>query len=120
MNPSQIEEFGRILVQRVRDAAVNSCDQQLAEHARSPIAKRWREASDKAVTMIPDCVDETIFHLLQAIDQGAIQLSFRSENGEFIDLTQDGQSELAGWFMAHGGWRSTYATERFNDDFADL
>ena len=70
--------------------------------------------------MIPDCVDKTIFHLLYAIDQGAIRLSFQSQDGNFVDLTEEGLSELAGWFMGSGGWRAMYSSERFHDDFADL
>jgi hypothetical protein len=120
MNRTQIEEFGRLLVQHVRDAAIQDCDKLLQESARSPVAKRWREATDKQSAMIPDCVDETVFCLLRAIDQGLIQLSFRSESGETVDLYSEGLGELGGWFAGRDGWRSDYSSQRIPNDFADL
>jgi hypothetical protein len=70
--------------------------------------------------LIPDCVDETIFCLLQAIDQGSFPLSFTGSSGLPINLTQEGHGELAGWYLASGGWRGLYSNERYLDDFADL
>jgi hypothetical protein len=122
----EIEEFAKILVQRVRDSAIQSCDRQLQPGARSPVAKRWREAASDgepgiiANVIVPDCVDETVFYLLQAIDQGLLQLSFSASNGKTVDLAAEGLGELSGWYMASGGWRAMYTTERFVDDFADL
>ena len=70
--------------------------------------------------MIPDCVDETVFALLQAIDQGLLRITFTGANGEKIDLTEEGLGELSGWYMGSGGWRKMYSKERFNDDCSDL
>jgi hypothetical protein len=121
----EIEEFARVLVQQVRDAAVRSCDRQLRPMAGSPVARRWRESAGggqgpSADIVIPDCVDETIFYLLQAIDQGLLHLKFVSGSGKEIDLTQEGLGELSGWYMCSGGWRAMHSEERFVDDFADL
>jgi hypothetical protein len=86
-NP-EIEEFAKMLVQEVRDAAIKSCDRALQPNVAYPLAKRWRAAADKgdleliASVVIPDTVDETLFHLLQAIDQGFLQLSFTAPNGK--------------------------------------
>src|SRR5262245_7742983 len=120
-NP-EIEEFARLLVKHVRDHAVQSCDNLLAPHANSPVAKRWREAGSPAsiATAIPDCIDDTVFFLLHAIDMGFLRLRFESSNGRVVDLTEEGGSELAGWYMGSGGWRARYSEERFVDDFADL
>jgi hypothetical protein len=107
----EIEEFARILVQQVRDAAIQSCDRQLEPNAKSPIAKRWRnrvenaKPESSASVIIPDCVDETVFYLLQAIDQGLLKVSFSASNGKIVDLAADGLGELAGWYMGSGGWR---------------
>lgn len=57
MSSREIEEFARLLVEEVRDAAVRSCDNLLDPHAASPAAKRWREAAltDQLIrTAIPD------------------------------------------------------------------
>ena len=70
--------------------------------------------------VVPDTVDDTIFHLLDAIDNGLLNLSFTAANGKKVDLPTDGLGELAGWYIGTGGWRALYSQERFIDDFADL
>lgn len=121
-----IEELGQLLVRHVRDVAIQSCDLQLLPHSDTPVAKRWRRAAvpfDGKVppqVLIPDCVDETIFAFLRAIDQGLLRLSFTTESGETVDLVKEGRGELGARYMASGGWRAKYSKERFVDDFADL
>jgi hypothetical protein len=122
----ELEEFARLLVREVRDRAIASCDGQLQTHSNSPPAKRWREnlkdssSSALAMSMIPDCIDDALFHLLHAIDTGALRLSFLASNGTLVDLSSDGIGELAGWFMGSDSWRAKYSQQRFVDDFADL
>lgn len=120
MNPSNLEEFGKILVQKIRDEAIRSCDQVLDPAARGPVAKRWRLHRNDPKMIIADCVDNAIFHLLDAVDNGHIRLSYTTSKGETVDLGREGLGELGGLFMASGGWRSEYASERVNDDFKDL
>lgn len=124
-NP-ELEEFAKIIIEHVRDAAVQSADSNLRPEVRHVIAKRWKEAGRSgdlegiAQALIPDIVDDTVSHLLRAIDQGLLQLSFKAANGKTIDLYEDGQSELVGWYMGSEGWRSKYSRQRFIDDFSDL
>ncbi len=85
----------------------------------------WRRAGSHLrnlrVSRIPwDVVDEVLFYLLHAIDEGLLRLTFTASNGVAVDLTEQGLSELAGWYMGSGGWRAMYSKERFVDDFADL
>jgi hypothetical protein len=118
-----IEEFARTLVQQVRDAAIRSCDALTQPQAGSPVARRWKSldatSSDLRV-VIPDAVDEAVFAVLQAIDQGLLRLKYVSTGGREVDLTEEGQGELSGWYMGSGGWRAMFSAERFVDDFADL
>jgi hypothetical protein len=122
-NP-QIEEFAKILVRQVRDAAIKSSDENLNPTAIHVVAKRWREAARAgqlepiAKVLIPDVVDDTIFYLLRAIDEGFLQLSFTDSNGKTINLSKESPDELGGWYS--GEWRGKYTKERFIDDFADL
>lgn len=123
MPSREIEEFARILVEQVRDAAVRNCDGLLQLNATSRAAKRWRDSTLKPEslrTVIPDAVDEAVFSLLRAVDEGGLRLKFLSSSGREVDLTEEGLGELAGWYMGSGGWRSMYSRERFADDFADL
>lgn len=121
------EEFARILVQKVRDAAIQSCDRRVRRpNPRSPIVARWKQAAlhgtpeGFAEVLIPDIVDETVFYLLNAIDQELLHLKFVSSSGKEIDLTEDGLGELSGWYMGSGGWRAMHSEERFVDDLVDL
>jgi hypothetical protein len=126
MPASEIEEFAKILVQRVRDEAIRSSDRLMRPDARSPVAERWRKAAREgrpdnlANVLIPDVVDDTIFYFLQAIDQELLQLSFRASNGKSVELPSEGLGELSGWFMGSPGWREMFAKERFVDDLSDL
>ena len=120
-NP-EIEEFAKMLVQEVRDSAIRGCEVSLRPNAADPIAKRWKEAAagdpeSFAKVIIPDVVDNTVFELLRAIDEGLFKISFTASNGKQVDLWKDG--ELAGMY-AGGDWPMKYSKERFIDDFSDL
>lgn len=120
----EIEEFAKILVEWVRDAAIRSCDTMF--QSKGPTGKRWTEAAvasgspeSFSKVLIPDIVDSTIAHLLGAIDQEVLRLSFTASNGNTVDLTTE-SGELSGWYGGGDGWCDKFSKERFIDDFADL
>lgn len=125
MAAPEVEEFARLLIAHVRDEAVGECDRSLNADANDLTARRWREKMqagkfhDLALDIIADTVDDALFYLLHAIDQGFLKLSFTASSGETVDLTEIGGSEMAGWYMGTGGWRQAYSRQRFNDDFKD-
>jgi hypothetical protein len=120
----EIEEFAKALIEKVRDTTIASNDRTLTEE--HVIAKRWKQAAANgsaeafARVIVPDVVDSAMFHLLHAIDDGLLKLSFTDSNGKTVDLSSEGLGELAGWYMGSDGWRAKYAKERFVDDFSDL
>jgi hypothetical protein len=124
MPSTEIEQFAELLVQKIRDVAVASCDSAMRPNAKYPLAKRWKAAidggdqADLLREVIPDAVDRAVCQLLRAIDEGGLKLSFTATNGKTIDLTEEGLGELVGWYM--GTWRAQYSKARFVDDFADL
>ena len=126
MPKPEIEEFAKTLIREVRDRSIADCDMLLRPEGNSPPAKRWRKklnsgsSRDLAVTMIPDCVDHTLANLLDAIDSGALRISFVASNGNVIDLTNEGLGELTGWYMGSDGWTGQYSQQRFVDDCEDL
>ncbi|MCB9763205.1 MAG: hypothetical protein H6739_25740 [Alphaproteobacteria bacterium] len=65
-------------------------------------------------------MDETLFHLLRAIDQGVLKVQYMASDGSVVDLPSEGLGELAGCYMASGGWRAQHSRERFVDDFKDM
>jgi hypothetical protein len=123
MQNRDIREFAEILVRQVRDEAIRNCDVMLQHNSAAPHAKRWRKAvvnPESLRPVIPDVVDEAIFALLRAIDEGGLRLKFVSAAGSEVDLTAEGMSELAGWYVGSGGWRAQFARERYVDDFKNL
>jgi hypothetical protein len=76
------------------------------------------ESPETATTIASDAVDEALFALLNAIDNGHIHLLLKDESGTTVDLTEDRMSELGGWYM--GSWRGKYSKEHYVDDPADL
>lgn len=117
-----IEELGILLVRHVRDVAIQSCDLQLLPHSETPMAKRWRRAAIPfngnvpPEVLIPDCVDETIFTFLRAIDRGLLPLLFVATEGEVVDLVKDGGGKLSMRYIENGGWRDAFAKERVGED----
>ena len=101
MPDQEVEEFAKLLVQEVRDSAIRSCEVLLRPNAAGPTAKRWKETANGNPESFPkmiiaDVVDDTIFELLRAIDEGLLKLSFTASNGKTVDLTAGGFGESAG------------------------
>jgi hypothetical protein len=119
MPSPEVEEFAELLVKYVRDLSIQSNDAVL--NGNHILAKRWRNAgyfgSVKSIAkvLIPDIVDDTIFYLLHAIDDGGLQISFKASNGKVVNLTEDGLSELAGWYVGSDSFRERFSKERFTD-----
>jgi hypothetical protein len=122
---SEILEFARTLIARVRDEAIRSSDIAIQRPAVDPMAKRWQKVADSMSSdeliriVIADVVDETLFFFLNAIDDGSLSLVYRSSSGATVDLTTEGHGELSGWYLGSDGWRATYSKERFVEDFPD-
>jgi hypothetical protein len=114
MPSPEIEEFAKLLIEQVRDPAIRGCDMNLRPGAIYEAAKRWKAianeefGSEAKDVVIPDSVDETIARLLIAID-GGMRLLYVADNGNVVDLNDDGMGELSGWY---GVWRDKYSKQR--------
>jgi len=105
-----MQEFGRLLVRVVRDEALQMADEREVP-ARSAMAKRWGDLDDETIRSVaPDIVDQTLFTLMDALDNGHLHLLYVTEDGEKVDLCEDGFGELAGRYLE---WRQS-GPERFN------
>jgi hypothetical protein len=121
MVSKEVEEFARLVVQKVRDQAIAENDRILRETHST--AKRWRESANRSLeeytrTVVCDVVDSTVFFLLKAIDNGDIRVSFEASNGLSTKLWDNG--ELAGWYAMDDGWPSAFSSERVPRRFEDL
>ena len=109
------------LIKNVRDNTIKSCDSQLLKESNSPIAKRWRELvnsgniNELQKTLIVNCIDDTLFHLLDAIDKRKININYITNKNETINLSEAGLGEMAGSY-ASNNWIEQFSDERFSDD----
>lgn len=120
MPKPEIEEFIQILVSEVRDNAIAQSDVLVDPECNSDTSKRLRNLKNKEdyiKELIPEIVDTAIFYILNAIDNSELPITFKSGNGNKIDLSGDG--ELAGWYAA-GDFIKKYSKQRYYDDLSDL
>jgi hypothetical protein len=124
---TELEAFASVLMRLVRDEAIRSCDRLTSSGAETGTeADRWRqlfstsEARSVAHDLIPEVVDQTLFHFLNAVDNGELCLAWLAADGSAQPLSEIGKGEMAGWLMGSPGWRHAYSSARFDDPFKDL
>jgi hypothetical protein len=122
-----VEEFAQRLVEFVRDQSVEASDRLLRGKTMGPLGDRWRAAAedetarDAVNLLIPDVVDQVLFHLLDAIDNDHLPLLWPGSEGAAIGLSSAGLGEMAGWYtMGRGGWIERFSRQRYFDALADL
>jgi hypothetical protein len=98
MAAKEVDEFAKLLVQHVRDEAIKSCDMLRNPECDSVDAKRLRANMESGnmdrllEEVIADCVDDTLFFLLHAVDEGLLKISFKASSGKLVDLFEAGSS----------------------------
>ena len=115
-----LEEFGRKLVQHVRDDTIISNEVLKNPWSRDPTRLKLNALDRKCVAavldlVIPEIVDDTLFCLLRAIDDGRIRLTYVPDEGESLDLSAGSHGELPGWLWGEEGWigcHSMFATSK--------
>jgi len=122
-----IRQFADTLMQFVRDESISNCDRLADGRTRGPQGDRWRHAlgeltaQDAVSLLIPDIVDQVLFHLMDAIDNDQLPLAWQRQDQSHVSLARAGHGEMAGWVaMGKGGWIERFSKQRFNDYLADL
>lgn len=126
-NYDEVEQFAQRLIELVRDESIEACDMLSRGDISGRLGDRWRQAMTaengrRSVTqLLPDVVDQVLFHLLDAIDNDRLPLLWRSQAGASIDLATAGRAEMAGrYVMGRGGWIERFSKQRYFDPLADL
>ena len=121
-----LEKFGRLLVEWVRDSAIHDCDCALDRRTETRKSARWARligessAEDAIREIIPDCVDTVIGAFLRAVDQGMIKISFVGEDREIEEIQEDDLGTLVGWYGGDDGWAARFSGQRFYNYLADM
>ena len=120
-NKEALEEFGKLLMNRVRDKAIWHCDSLVKGHLKGEKAEKLRQAvgqhseqeQEKIHKLIPEFVDSVLHYFLLLIeDTPDLKLAYRREQvSEFTDvgLESDG---LAGELYGPSGWIAKYSQAR--------
>lgn len=109
-----LENFAVDMVE-IRDTTIDSVVFMTEPSYKGPRRERWRNALegadvDEIRRVLVDVVDETIFHVLDAIDNGQLKLYVVDGNtpGTFRRLADLASEPLAWSFVGDDdGWRST-------------
>ncbi len=124
---AELQEFAERLVRLVRDRSIVACDRLATGESRGVLGERWHDVlvSDVArhalTALIPDIVDQVLFELLNAVDNGDLPLGWRGADHSFVALEEIGYGEMSGWLMmGAGGWLERLSTQRFFDPHANL
>jgi hypothetical protein len=123
-----LRQFAELVMRLVRDRAIVACDSLAAGRVRGARGEYWQALTPDpasralAEALIPEVVDEVLFQLLDALDNGQLPVAWRStEDGSWIPLEDLGQGEMAGWLtMGQGGWPDSFSGQRHVDHLAGL
>ncbi len=85
----------------MRDPAITAAELLKNRFAKGPTRLKLNAYDPQTVEavldiVVPTLVDDTLFHLLRAIDYGEIRLSYRSDAKEDCGLEDVGMQELHG------------------------
>ena len=111
---AQIDEFGKKLIEQVRDPAIASREVLENPYSKDPVRMSLNQFDKKCVEqvldiLVPELIDGTLFRLLRSIDGGDIKLLYVADDGQTCDLEADGLAELAGWLNGEDGWIERYS-----------
>lgn len=122
-----VRQFADTLMRLVRDDSISDCDRLTEGRTKGPRGKRWGQAlsdltaKDAVSLLIPDIVDQVLFHLMDAIDNDRLPLFWENQDHSYVSLPLAGHGEMAGWVaMGKGGWIERFSNQRFNDYLSDL
>lgn len=114
-----IDEFAEKLVKCVRDHSIESFDAVRVENKNSPTTRAFlANCGDNLENVIdnivPLVVDSTIFHFLSSVDNGDINIMYKSDAGEMINLGISGMAELGGHYLDDDkdGWKAKFSQLR--------
>jgi hypothetical protein len=123
-----LSQFAELLVRLARDRAIAACDKLAAGGVRGARGEYWQAltadpaARDLVAALIPEVVDEVLFQLLHAVDNGQLPVAWRrTDDGSWVLLEELGHGEMAGWLtMGRGGWLDSFSGQRHVDHLGDL
>ena len=117
-----LEKFGEVLIQKVRDEAIEQWDRTLDGTSTAPALKKVRDALSplsaaqnvELKKIVSQVVDTTIHHLLWTLEQDSfitVQVKLKTGTVDNISSVSDG---LAGELYSDDGWIRKYSRERYH------
>jgi len=115
-----LDEFGSLLIKRVRDEVIIDWDAIVEGRMKSPHAQRIHarlaslsaEELDVIRWLIPQIVDTALHHLLWTLEQVKwVTVGVRTEAG-FVPNLADASDGLPGELYSAAGWIARFTTQR--------
>ena len=121
MNQKTLDLFGRILIQRIRDEAIEEWYDILNGKKKGVTAKKIQklltsfdeEQLDVLRQIIPEIVDTTLHYLLWTLEQENSINVFVEINGEMNSNIRDVSDGLAGELYSEDGWIAKYSKYKY-------
>jgi hypothetical protein len=130
MSKDILDEFGELLMERVRDISIEELDQGVKGKAKDFIGKRVRDivgndpkVMEKVLQIIPVAVDTTLHYFLWMLeDEVSVKLEHKIGLKLFIDLPSgtvqnicDISDGLSGELGTSEGWVVRFSKERYDE-----
>ena len=120
MKKAIIDEFGKILIQSVRDKSILDWDMILDGRMKSERARRIQKEllsyddNDKKILqeIIPQIVDTTLHHLLWTLEQSdSISVAIQTDKDSISNIKNESDG-LAGELYSEDGWIARFSKQR--------
>jgi len=116
---SALDQFGRILMESVRDQAIDDWDMILdgrmksarAQDVRQKLSSLTPDQRETVRALVPQVVDDVIHHLLWTLEQrsGAVRVAVTAPDGAVEQNIAGASDGLAGEVHGDEGWLSRFS-----------
>lgn len=120
MNLRQLDQFGEILISRVRDKSIKEWDMIIdgrmkgvsSDRIRNTLSCYNKTQIEALGVIMPQIVDTVLHHLLWTIEQSnIINLNIVDENGAACNI-REASDGLSGELYSEDGWINRFSQER--------
>lgn len=120
MTQYALDQFGKHLIQDVRDRAIEDLDKTLAGEMKGRSAARIMQIIESETNcldlikrLVPYYVDLTIHKVLAALEEAPVSITYHLPSGESVNIkaATDG---LSGELYSEDGWIARFSSFRYS------
>jgi hypothetical protein len=119
MATTPLEDFGRLLITRVRDEAIEQWDMILDGRMKDEDSQRLHRelrsqpaVAEALARRVPEIVDTTLHHLLWTLEQArSIEVTVHGSEGSVREISKESDG-LPGELYGPDGWIARFSQQR--------